>query len=69
MYQKDTSKLCIILTNNSFFLKEGDMEDQKIQGLQEELRTIFRREDPIPIPTGSRHGRYNASDHHYRTAT
>lgn len=41
MYQKDTSKLCIILTNNSFFLKEGDMEDQKIQDLQEELRTIL----------------------------
>ena len=41
MYQKDTSKLCIILTNNSFFLKEGDMEDQKIQDLQKELRTIL----------------------------
>jgi len=41
MYQKDTSKLCMILINNSFFLKEGDMEDQKIQDLQEELRTIL----------------------------
>ena len=41
MYQKDTSKLCIILTNNSFFLKEVDMEDQKIQDLQDELRTIL----------------------------